>query len=522
MNAPRKPRRRAQEERPASEARSRAAREEETQSTEGAAANGTDATSAPPKPRRKAATEKSTKGTAKKAATKTGAKKKAASKKATPKKPTAKKAGTEEPAATKRGTSKGKTPKAGTSKKTRSTKAEAPTKAAAEEPRPNAATSVPPPAAERAEDAAADAAGTAEAATPARERAEPPSRSVLTTPPEPHPGPETVEREAILVQFEQRPQLEPPPGFEPLERRPAGGPRRLAFVLHMHLPWVLGHGTWPHGEDWLAEAIAHCYLPLLDAFRRLADRGRRHLATVSVTPVVGAMLADPRTPGIVDRYLAERSEAAWDARRSHPLALWWRSEFERLQALWEGFDKNLARALADLSDRQAVELSTSAGTHVYLPLAHTVKLGRLALRTGREFHRELFGIDSRGCWMPECAYRPGGPWRHPVTGISEENRVGNEELLAEQGLAWTVLDSHLLRAGDPAFPYGSDLAPEDVVEPSGPHPNPYWIRQSPVAAFLRDARSAAQVWSRQGGIRATAPSSTSTSGTGRRVCASGG
>ena len=65
--------------------------------------------------------------------------------------------------------------------------------------------------------------------------------------------------------------------------------------------------------------------------------------------------------------------------------------------------------------------------------------------------------------MPECAYRPGGPWRHPVTGASEEFRPGNEELLAEQGLSWTVVDAHLLRPGDPAFPYGSDLPPE----PSG-------------------------------------------------------
>ncbi len=330
-------------------------------------------------------------------------------------------------------------------------------------------------------------------------RPEPPSRSVLTTPPGPPADAAEFERESILFQFEQRPLVEPPANQPPLERRPAGAPRRLAFVLHAHLPWVLGHGTWPHGEDWLAEAIAHCYLPLIDTFRRLANRGRKHLATISVTPVLGAMLADPRTEGIVDRYLAERSKAAWDDRRRHPLALWWRGEYERLQALWAGFDKNLSRALADLSDRGALELSTSAGTHVYLPLAHSSKLVRLALRTGRETHRERFGVDPRGCWMPECAYRPGGPWRHPVTGISEENRAGNEDFLAEQGLGWTVVDSHLLRAGDPAFPYGSDRAPEEVVEPSGPHPRPYWIRQSPVAAFLRDARSAAQVWSRQGG-----------------------
>jgi len=315
------------------------------------------------------------------------------------------------------------------------------------------------------------------------------------------PGPAgiPISRDEILMEFEQRPLLEPPYPVQPVHEGPAGAPRRIAFVLHAHLPWVLGHGTWPHGEDWLAEAIAHCYLPLFDAFRRLAARGRRSFVTVSVTPVLAAMFADPRTPALVERYLTERRKAAWESRGRHPLALWWHEEYLRLFALWESFDRDLVGALAELAESGAVELSTSAGTHVYLPLAHTQKLVRLALRAGRETHRELFGVDPRGCWMPECAYRPGGPWQHPVTGASEENRPGNEQFLEEQRLQWTVLDAHLLRAGDPAFPYLSDLPPEEVAEPGGPHPKPYWIRRSSVAALLRDARSAAQVWSRQGG-----------------------
>src|SRR5690606_21876159 len=100
-----------------------------------------------------------------------------------------------------------------------------------------------------------------------------------------------VSRDEILRDFEQRAPLEPAPAGEPQPAAgPPGRPRRLAVILHAHLPWVLGHGTWPHGEDWLAEAIVHCYLPLLDAFRRLAATGRRQFVTFSVTPVLGAML----------------------------------------------------------------------------------------------------------------------------------------------------------------------------------------------------------------------------------------
>src|SRR5277367_4712955 len=39
---------------------------------------------------------------------------------------------------------------------------------------------------------------------------------------------------------------------------------RLCIVLHGHLPYVLHHGAYPHGEAWLYEAAAETYLPILD------------------------------------------------------------------------------------------------------------------------------------------------------------------------------------------------------------------------------------------------------------------
>ena len=187
----------------------------------------------------------------------------------------------------------------------------------------------------------------------------PPKRP--SPPPAKKPAAETgraaipVEREEIRVQFLQRPLLEPLPeivGARGVVPAGAGGePRRLAFVLHAHLPWVLGHGTWPHGEDWLAEAVVHCYLPLLDMADRLAARGRRHLFAFEITPILAAMLADPRTEAVVERYLTERTKSAWEARRKHPLALWWHGEFERLRAIWNRFDHNLVTTLARLSPR---------------------------------------------------------------------------------------------------------------------------------------------------------------------------
>ena len=60
------------------------------------------------------------------------------------------------------------------------------------------------------------------------------------------------------------------------------GPRdrgELAIVLHSHMPYVEGFGTWPFGEEWLWDALAGVYLPLL---RALHDAP----VTVGLTPVL--------------------------------------------------------------------------------------------------------------------------------------------------------------------------------------------------------------------------------------------
>ena len=72
-------------------------------------------------------------------------------------------------------------------------------------------------------------------------------------------------------------------------------PGALALVLHTHMPYVEGFGTWPFGEEWLWEAVACVYLPLLE----LLDGAP---VTVGLTPVLCDQLEAMRgEPG--DRYL---------------------------------------------------------------------------------------------------------------------------------------------------------------------------------------------------------------------------
>ncbi|MGH2404424.1 MAG: DUF1957 domain-containing protein, partial [bacterium] len=57
----------------------------------------------------------------------------------------------------------------------------------------------------------------------------------------------------------------------------------FALVLHSHLPFVLGHGRWPHGSDWLSEVTVGSYLPLLETFTNLVESGASPHATINLS-----------------------------------------------------------------------------------------------------------------------------------------------------------------------------------------------------------------------------------------------
>jgi 1,4-alpha-glucan branching enzyme len=179
----------------------------------------------------------------------------------------------------------------------------------------------------------------------------------------------------------------------------------LAIVLHTHMPYVEGFGTWPFGEEWLWEAIASCYLPLLD----LLDEGAP--LTLSLTPVLCDQL---EAPGVYERFAAfvervrkgthEEDAAGLRAGGHEALAL-------ELDRAWGDY----ARALESLSARGGELLGsfarhaqwTSSATHAILPLLATDAGVRLQVRSGVAAHRARFGEHWRGgFWLPECAYSP--------------------------------------------------------------------------------------------------------------------
>ncbi len=192
-------------------------------------------------------------------------------------------------------------------------------------------------------------------------------------------------------------------------RRGTGAPGALAIVLHSHMPYVEGHGTWPFGEEWLWEAVACVYLPLLDLLDGMP-------VTVGLTPVLcdqfDAMrgdagerfvrfLRDVRAP------IHEEDSAGLDASGEPALAAEVRraaGDYTRAEAAFERQGRDLVAAFAGL---KGVELWTSAATHGLLPLMATDAGLRLQVGTGTTAHAERFGDWGGGFWLPECAYVPG-------------------------------------------------------------------------------------------------------------------
>lgn len=240
----------------------------------------------------------------------------------------------------------------------------------------------------------------------------------------------------------------------------------LVLILHTHLPYVLHHGKWPHGSDWLCEAAAECYIPILNECRALLDEGIIPNITISLSPVVAEQLADPEFPNIFEAYLDEKVAAAekdleyFAARpeEAHyiPLARFWRTWYAaRRSDFEERYGRDLIAAFRRLKDEGAIMLQTAGATHGYFPLLGRDESIDAQLGVAVETHRRHFGEDPRGVWMPECAYRPAYDWSPPVPSphATHGPRKGVEQLIAAHGFEYTVVDSHLTRGGRPLGVY---------------------------------------------------------------------
>ena len=183
----------------------------------------------------------------------------------------------------------------------------------------------------------------------------------------------------------------------------------MALVLHSHMPYVEGFGTWPFGEEWLWEAVASVYLPLLE----LIDGAP---VTFGLTPVLCDQLEAMRGEA-GDRYLSFMREVRADIHAEdergleeggeHELAAEVRRAAGDYVFATERFEQRSRDLVGAFAALEGVELWTSAASHAVLPLLATDAGRRLQLATGVASHERRFGAFGGGLWLPECAYEPG-------------------------------------------------------------------------------------------------------------------
>ncbi len=303
----------------------------------------------------------------------------------------------------------------------------------------------------------------------------------------------------------------------------------LAIVLHSHLPYVLSHGRWPHGTDWLCEAAAETYLPILRVVNELIGEGCRPKLTVGLSPVLCEQLADESFKEEFITYINYKLQSA--QHDSEEFYKYGQSDMLTNSRLWESYfgltlnhynniDRNILGEFRRLQDSGHIEILTCAATHGYYPLLSRDESVQAQTKGAVKNYEKHFGRKPRGIWLPECAYRPRYEWRPPVPINGDQSaypRKGVDELLSENGLEFFIVDYTLLKGGKSIGVYVERFEAlkllwsqfEKSYQPRAEEVDKsarevYLVSSSPegkkpIAVFTRDPETGLLVWSGEHG-----------------------
>ena len=247
----------------------------------------------------------------------------------------------------------------------------------------------------------------------------------------------------------------------------------VSFVLHAHLPFVHHPESNDYLEEqWLFEAISETYLPLLKNFNRLVEEKVEFRVTMSMTPPLLEMLANPLLQQKYIYYLKQHIELSEkeitrtkDNPKINKLSHYYFDRYSNdLHLFHDIYHDNIIQGFKHLQELGVLEIITCGATHGYFPILYVnEKTVRAQIAVGVQTYEKYFGRKPRGIWLPECGYVPEA-----------------DKYLKEFGIEYIMTESHGILYANPTPIYGT-FAP--IVSKEG------------IVAFGRDAESSRQVWS---------------------------
>ena len=244
----------------------------------------------------------------------------------------------------------------------------------------------------------------------------------------------------------------------------------LAIVLHAHLPYVRSEEPGSLEEDWFFQALVECYLPLLETLEEAyRSNNQKPKITIGLSPTLLSLLEDDVLKNRFIKWVEVRIEVLNSLKPEEPKAVHHlKNHLEKQLESWKSTRGDLIGRFDKLQTSEVIDILTCAATHGYLPLLReNIEAVRGQIKTAVREHQRIFKKSPLGIWLPECAYYEG-----------------LDELMAESGLRYAVLDGHGLLNAAPRPRYGL-YAP--ICSKKG------------VAFFGRDSESTLPVWSARDG-----------------------
>ncbi|HOJ65298.1 MAG TPA: DUF1957 domain-containing protein [Spirochaetota bacterium] len=250
----------------------------------------------------------------------------------------------------------------------------------------------------------------------------------------------------------------------------------LCLQLHAHLPFVR-HPEYESflEESWFYEAIIETYVPLLEVYESLVNDGIDFKITMSLTPPLCEMFADPLLQNrFINKLnmLIELSNKELHRTKGtdfYNTALMYHNKLNNCYDVFVNkYNKNLINGFKKFQDMGKLEIITCSATHGFMPF---MSINKNAVNAQIEIavnnYIKHFGKTPFGIWNAECAYYPG-----------------LEDFLRKWGLRYFFIDTHGILYAEKRPKYGIFA--------------PLYCKNG-VAVFGRDVESSKQVWSAQEG-----------------------